>query len=163
MFFDIGPLELAALIVLAVLVFGPEKLPKVIQDTARFIRKVREFSDSARDDIRKELGPEFKDFDFQDLNPRNFARKHLLDNEDLGLKDLRDGFDLRRELNEITDVVNGRELGAGGASGDGAGGTPAGSAGASGTAVPGGASSDRLHKDGAAARQDPPPFDADAT
>ncbi len=71
MFFDIGPLELVALVVLAVLVFGPDKLPKVIQDAMAFIRKVREFSDSAKEDIRRELGPEFKDFEFEDLQPED--------------------------------------------------------------------------------------------
>ncbi|GAA2466070.1 sec-independent translocase [Streptomyces macrosporus] len=157
MFFDIGPLELVALIILAVLVFGPEKLPKVIQDVARFVRKVREFSDSARDDIRRELGPEFKDFEFEDLNPKNFARKHLLDNDDLGLKEIRSSFDLRQELAEVTDAVNGREITSGSPSG-GASGTSAPSA-----AAPGGTSSDRLRKDAPAPRQDPPPFDADAT
>ncbi|HEV7627993.1 MAG TPA: Sec-independent protein translocase TatB, partial [Streptomyces sp.] len=55
MFFDIGPLELIALVILAVLIFGPEKLPKVIQDVSGFIRKVRQFSDNAREDIRSEL------------------------------------------------------------------------------------------------------------
>ncbi|NGN65668.1 Sec-independent protein translocase subunit TatB [Streptomyces sp. A7024] len=103
MFFDIGPLELVTLIILAVLVFGPDKLPKVIQDAARIIRKVREFSDSAKDDIRKELGPEFKDFEFEDLNPKNFARKHLLENEDI--KELRNGFDLKKEMAEVTEAA----------------------------------------------------------
>jgi sec-independent protein translocase protein TatB len=152
-FFDIGPLELIALVILAILVFGPEKLPKVIQDTARFIRKVREFSDSARDDIRRELGPEFKDFDFEDLNPKNFARKHLLENEDLGLKEIRNGFDLRQELAEVTDAVNGREIAPGGSVASG-----------TGTAAPSpGGSGVDLHKPGQAPGTDPPPYDADAT
>ena len=76
MFNDIGPLELVALVVLAVLVFGPEKLPKVIQDVARLHPQGPEFSDSAKEDIRSELGPEFKDFEFEDLNPKTFVRKH---------------------------------------------------------------------------------------
>ncbi|MEV6110603.1 sec-independent translocase [Streptomyces sp. NPDC051940] len=105
MFFDIGPLELIALIILAVLIFGPDKLPKVIQDVAGMIRKLREFSDSAKEDIRRELGPEFKDFEFEDLNPKNFARKHLLDNEDLGLKELANGFDLKKEMAEVGDAA----------------------------------------------------------
>ncbi|MGO4759106.1 sec-independent translocase, partial [Streptomyces sp. 2MCAF27] len=109
MFFDIGPLELIALVILAVLVFGPEKLPKVIQDVSRFIRKVREFSDNAKEDIRSELGPEFKDFEFEDLNPKNFVRKHVLDSDDMGLKEIRNGFDLRKEMAEVADAVNGRE------------------------------------------------------
>ncbi|WBB63284.1 sec-independent translocase [Streptomyces sp. WMMC500] len=105
MFFDIGPLELIALIILATIVFGPDKLPKVIQDATRFIRKVREFSDSAKEDIRKELGPEFKDFEFEDLNPKNFAKKHLLDNDDLGLKEIRNGFDLKKEVAEVGEAA----------------------------------------------------------
>ncbi|MEV7450273.1 sec-independent translocase [Streptomyces nigra] len=108
MFNDIGPLELVTLIVLAVLVFGPDKLPKVIQDVTRTIRKIREFSEGAKQDIRKELGPEFKDFEFEDLNPKTFIRKQL-DNEELGLKEIRNGFDLKKEMAEVTDAVHGRE------------------------------------------------------
>ncbi|MBZ6080092.1 Sec-independent protein translocase subunit TatB [Streptomyces olivaceus] len=108
MFNDIGALELVTLVVLAVLVFGPDKLPKVIQDVTRTIRKIREFSDSAKQDIRDELGPEFKDFEFEDLNPKTFIRKQL-DNDELGLKELRSGFDLKKEMAEVTDAVHGRD------------------------------------------------------
>lgn len=108
MFNDIGPLELVTLIVLAVLVFGPDKLPKVIQDVTRTIRKIREFSDSAKQDIRQELGPEFKDFEFEDLNPKTFIRKQL-DNDELGLKEIRNGFDLKKEMAEVTDAVHSRD------------------------------------------------------
>ncbi|MFC7305017.1 sec-independent translocase [Streptomyces monticola] len=108
MFNDIGALELVTLVVLAVLVFGPDKLPKVIQDISGFIRKVRAFSDSAKRDIREELGPEFKDFEFEDLNPKTYLRKQL-DNDDLGLKEIRNGFDLRKEMADVTDAVNGHD------------------------------------------------------
>ncbi|UYM25108.1 sec-independent translocase [Streptomyces albus] len=108
MFNDIGLLEVLTIVVLAVLVFGPDKLPKVIQDVAGFIRKIRDFSDSAKRDIREELGPEFKDFEFEDLNPKTFIRKQL-ENDDLGLKDIRDSFDLRKEMGDVADAVNGRE------------------------------------------------------
>lgn len=109
MFNDVGPLEIVTLVVLAVIVFGPDKLPKVIQDVTRTIRKIREFSESAKEDIRTELGPEFKDFEFEDLNPKTFVRKQLMDGSDeLGLKEIRSSFDLKKEISEITDVVNGR-------------------------------------------------------
>ncbi|MFI8530301.1 sec-independent translocase [Streptomyces aquilus] len=108
MFNDIGPLELVTLVVLAVLVFGPDKLPKLIQDVTRTIRKIREFSESAKQDIRSELGPEFKDFEFEDLNPKTFIRKQL-DNDELGLKEIRNGFDLKKEMAEVTDAVHGRD------------------------------------------------------
>lgn len=108
MFNDIGPLELVTLVVLAVLVFGPDKLPKVIQDVMRTVKKIREFSETAKQDIRSELGPEFKDFEFEDLNPKTFIRKQL-DNDELGLKEIRNGFDIKKEMAEVTDAVHGRE------------------------------------------------------
>lgn len=108
MFNDVGALEIVALVILAVLIFGPDKLPKLIQDVSRTIRKIREFSDSAKQDIRDELGPEFKDFEFEDLNPKTFIRKQM-DKDELGLKEIRNGFDLKKEMAEVADAVHGRD------------------------------------------------------
>jgi sec-independent protein translocase protein TatB len=159
-FFDIGPLELVALVVLAVFVFGPDKLPKVIQDVMAFIRKVREFSDTAKEDIRRELGPEFKDFEFEDLNPKTFLKKNLMSGEDdeYGLreiKDLRNSFDLSKEMAEVTDAVNGKEPGAGASS--------HGTAAAVSGSTTGSATPDRLRKRDRLDPDEPPPFDSDAT
>ncbi|MET9957778.1 sec-independent translocase [Streptomyces sp. NPDC006326] len=145
MFNDIGALELVTIVVLAILVFGPDKLPKVIQDVSGFIRKVRALSDSAKQDIRSELGPEFKDFEFEDLNPKTFIRKQLTENEDL--REIRSSFDLRKELNEVTDAVNSRET------------APASGA----SAVTAATGPDLLKKPAAPAADQRAPFDADAT
>ncbi|MFJ8600584.1 sec-independent translocase [Streptomyces shenzhenensis] len=150
MFNDIGPLELVTIIVLAVLVFGPDKLPKVIQDVMRTVRKIREFSESAKQDIRDELGPEFKDFEFEDLNPKTFIRKQL-DNDELGLKEIRNGFDLKKEMAEVTDAVHGRESEATSAS------SSSSASGGSGGRV------DMTKKPEEPRKDDRPPFDADAT
>ncbi|GGW47867.1 sec-independent translocase [Streptomyces xantholiticus] len=153
MFNDIGALELVALVVLAVLIFGPDKLPKVIQDAARFIRKVRAFSENAKEDIRNELGPEFKDFEFEDLNPKTYLRKQLAENEDLKeLKEIRSSFDLKKEINEVADAVNGTERSDGSESS-----VPA-AVNGSPTGGP-----DLLKKGDKPARDERPPFDADAT
>ncbi|MGR3874629.1 sec-independent translocase [Streptomyces graminifolii] len=109
MFPDVGLPELFTLAILAVLLFGPDRLPEIIQRAAEFVRKVRAISDSAKEGIRTELGPEFKDFEFEDLHPKAFVRKHLLDGDgaglDLGLDDIRNTLDPRRELAEVADVV----------------------------------------------------------
>ncbi|GAA2481057.1 sec-independent translocase [Streptomyces gobitricini] len=149
MFNDIGALELVVLVVLAVLVFGPDKLPKVIQDVSGFIRKIRDFSESAKHDIRSELGPEFKDFEFEDLNPKTFIRKQLTENEDL--KEIRSSFDLKKEINDVADAVNGREPDAS---------VPAV---AGGTRAEGHGGVDLLKKGDRPDHGDRPPFDADAT
>ncbi|WAX78099.1 sec-independent translocase [Streptomyces sp. KMM 9044] len=149
MFNDIGPLELVTLVILAVLVFGPDKLPKVIQDVTRTIRKIRDFSDSAKQDIREELGPEFKDFEFEDLNPKTFIRKQL-DNDELGLQEIRSGFDLKKEMADVTDAVHGR--------------APESSQASSSSSAPAvGGRLDMTKKPEKAAVDDRPPFDADAT
>ena len=91
MFFDISPLEMVVLVVLAVVIFGPDKLPKVISEVARFIRKIREFSENAKHEIRSELGPEFADLDLQDLNPKAFLRKQIaLHGDDYGRQEIRE-------------------------------------------------------------------------
>lgn len=105
MFSDVGPLELITLMVLAVLLFGPDKLPEMIQTVAGFIRKVREFSESAKQEVRSELGPEFADFEFEDLHPKTFVRKHLLDDGALGLDEIRSALDPRSELADVADAV----------------------------------------------------------
>jgi sec-independent protein translocase protein TatB len=98
--FDIGPLEMIALVVLAILLFGPEKLPKVAADAARMIRQFRQFTQNARADIGRELGPEFADLSIEDLNPRTFVRKNLL-----GDGKLLDDLDLDLDLDFAADDV----------------------------------------------------------
>lgn len=159
MFSDIGALELVTLVVLAVLVFGPDKLPKVIQDVSRFIRKVRDFSDSAKADIRSELGPEFKDFEFEDLNPKTFLRKQLDQNEDL--KELRGSFDLKKEMNDVADAVHGREPQPSAVTGAVVNGSPPNGLPASGSAA--GGTPDLLKKQDKSDTPERPPYDSDAT
>ncbi|MBX7547595.1 sec-independent translocase [Streptomyces sp. NPDC004232] len=156
MFNDIGPLELLTIVVIAVLVFGPDKLPKVIQDVMRTIRKIREFSESAKQDIRNELGPEFKDFEFEDLNPKTFIRKQL-DNDELGLKEIRNGFDLKKEMAEVTDAVNSRDTEtSSSASSSSTSSSPSPDSGSGGRV-------DMTKKPEEPGNDDRPPFDADAT
>jgi sec-independent protein translocase protein TatB len=96
--FDLAPLKLVALLVLAVVIFGPDKLPKLIADATRMLRAVREFSDKAKQDIREELGPEFQEFEFQDLNPKTFVRKQIaVHGEALGLNDMRQDVQLLKD------------------------------------------------------------------
>jgi sec-independent protein translocase protein TatB len=77
--FGIGLPELLVIIVVAVVVFGPDRLPDFARQAGRMIRQVRKFADSARDDIRAELGPEFADFELTDLDPRRAVQKYVND------------------------------------------------------------------------------------
>lgn len=82
MIFGIGPAEVVSLIVLGLILFGPDKLPKIISEIMGFIRKIQAYSDQTKQEIRGELGSGFEDFDFQDLNPKVFVQKQLTNHGD---------------------------------------------------------------------------------
>jgi sec-independent protein translocase protein TatB len=76
--FDLSLPKLLILAVLALVVFGPKELPKIAAQVGRALRELRRIADGAKADLREGLGPEFSDFDLDDLNPRRFVQKHLL-------------------------------------------------------------------------------------
>ncbi|WP_028659699.1 sec-independent translocase [Nocardioides insulae] len=75
--FGIGLPELAVIVFVAVLVFGPDKLPELARQAGGFLRKARSFANNARDELREQLGPEYSDLELSDLDPRNFVKKQL--------------------------------------------------------------------------------------
>ena len=75
----LSPLNLLVLVVLALLIFGPDQLPKIAGQAGRALRDLRRIAESAKADLQEGLGPEFRDFDVNDLNPKAFVRKHLWD------------------------------------------------------------------------------------
>lgn len=80
--------EIAVIAFVAVLVFGPDKLPDLARQAGRFIRQVKTMATTARDDLRSELGPEFSDLELRDLDPRTIVRKHIAEAmaDDPGMK-----------------------------------------------------------------------------
>jgi sec-independent protein translocase protein TatB len=76
---DLSVTKLLVLAVIALVVFGPKELPKIASQAGRALRDLRRIAEGAKQDLREGLGPEFEDFDFDDLNPRRFVQKHLLD------------------------------------------------------------------------------------
>ncbi len=76
--FNIGPLEFLVLAAVALMVFGPEKLPQITKDAARMIRTLRDMAQGAKTQLTSELGPEFANFDLNSLNPKTAIRNALL-------------------------------------------------------------------------------------
>ncbi|NHC13196.1 sec-independent translocase [Motilibacter deserti] len=91
--FGINGWEFIILAIIALVVIGPDKLPKFVSDASKMARQVRRMARDAQNEVRDQLGPEFADIDVRDLNPRKFVSKHLLDDSlddidvNLGLDD----------------------------------------------------------------------------
>jgi sec-independent protein translocase protein TatB len=76
---DIGFGELIVIAFVAVLVFGPDKLPVLAKQAGAMARQLRDFATSARDELRNELGDEYADLELRDLDPRTIVRKHIIE------------------------------------------------------------------------------------
>lgn len=77
--FDLSIGKLLILAVIALIVFGPNELPKMASQAGRALRDLRRIAEGAKNDLREGLGPEFADLDLEDLNPKRFVQKHLFD------------------------------------------------------------------------------------
>jgi sec-independent protein translocase protein TatB len=72
---------------IAVIILGPQRLPKYAAQLGRLVRSLRSMANDARDRLRDEMGPEFDDVDWQKLDPRQYdprriIRDALLDDSD---------------------------------------------------------------------------------
>ncbi|HVQ18072.1 MAG TPA: sec-independent translocase [Actinomycetes bacterium] len=77
--FDVSPLEILTIAVIALLIFGPDKLPKLAADAARLLREIRRLATGARQELTESLGPELRDLNLAELNPATFVKRNLLD------------------------------------------------------------------------------------
>jgi sec-independent protein translocase protein TatB len=77
--FDLSIPKLLVLAVIALVIFGPNELPKIASQAGRALRDLRQIAEGAKNDLREGLGPEFADLEIEDLNPKRLARKHLFD------------------------------------------------------------------------------------
>jgi sec-independent protein translocase protein TatB len=85
MFFDFGAGELIGLVLLAMILLGPDKLPQFAVDAAKMVKKIRNFAATATNELKENLGPGFEDLQPSDLHPKTFIKKQLataLDEDD---------------------------------------------------------------------------------
>jgi sec-independent protein translocase protein TatB len=99
---NLGGFELLGLMLVALFVIGPERLPKVIGDVLAALRKLRAMAQNATSDLSRELGTTIE---LEDLHPKTFLRKHLLSEAEE--EALRKPFqDVYREVRGVADAVN---------------------------------------------------------
>lgn len=89
--FGINGWEAVILVVIALLVIGPERLPEYVAKLRQWIREMKKLADGARTQLRDQMGPEFDNvdwsaYDIRQYDPRRIVREAISDvwNEDTG-------------------------------------------------------------------------------
>ncbi len=101
--FGLGAGEIAVIAIIAVILWGPEKLPELATKLARLIKFFRQVANNAQSSVRTELGPGFEDFDITD--PRGSVRRYVMRQGGLdGVDDL--VASLREASEELDDAAS---------------------------------------------------------
>jgi sec-independent protein translocase protein TatB len=90
MFANIGWGEMLVLVVVGLVVLGPERLPGAIRWTATALRQARDYLSGVTSQLREDIGPEFDDLreplselhKLRGMTPRAVLTRHLLDGDD---------------------------------------------------------------------------------
>lgn len=82
MFSSIGWAEIAVLALVALFIFGPDRLPGAAKQAGSALKSLKSQITGARKQIKDELGDAMPDFDRDLLNPKQFVRKHLWEDDD---------------------------------------------------------------------------------
>ena len=70
--FGINGSEFLVIILVAVIVVGPQRLPEYTRKLTQMVRQLRVFLDNARSQIAEEVGPEMANMDLSSLDPRQY-------------------------------------------------------------------------------------------
>lgn len=90
MFNGIGWAETFVLLVAALVILGPERLPGAISWTVGALRQVRDYASGATNQLRQDLGPEIDELRkpltelqrLRAMTPQSLITEHLLDGDD---------------------------------------------------------------------------------
>lgn len=66
------------ILVIAVFLLGPERIPHYAAQLGRLVRSVRDMADGAKERLREEMGPDFDDVDWKKLDPRQYDPRRII-------------------------------------------------------------------------------------
>ncbi|MEE6137492.1 Sec-independent protein translocase protein TatB [Mycobacterium sp. 050128] len=90
MFANVGWGEMLVLVVVGLVILGPERLPGAIRWASTALRQARDYLSGVTSQLREDIGPEFDDLrgplselqKLRGMTPRAALTKHLLDGDD---------------------------------------------------------------------------------
>ena len=75
---DINGWEFVILIVLGVVILGPERLPEYAAKLGRLVRQARAMAEGAKGQLREQMGPEFDDINWRQYDPRQYDPRRIV-------------------------------------------------------------------------------------
>lgn len=76
--FDINGWELVIIVVVALLVIGPERLPQYLAKARQGVRDLRRLAEGAKTQLRDQMGPEFDNVDWSAYDPRQYDPRRIV-------------------------------------------------------------------------------------
>jgi len=70
--------KLLIILVIALFLIGPDRLPGYAAQLARLVKTLRGFANGARERMREEMGPEFDEVDWRKLDPRQYDPRRII-------------------------------------------------------------------------------------
>lgn len=70
--------KILVILVIAMFVLGPERLPMYAKKLGDLVRSVKRMADGAKDRLRDEMGPEFDEVDWKQLDPRQYDPRRII-------------------------------------------------------------------------------------
>ena len=70
--------KLAIVLVIALIVLGPDRLPIYAQKLGEFVKSVKRMTDGAKDRVKEEMGDEFDEMDWKQLDPRQYDPRRII-------------------------------------------------------------------------------------
>src|SRR3954470_18295666 len=70
--------KLLLIAVLAVVLLGPDRLPRYAAQLARLVKSLKAFTEGAKVRMREEMGPEFDEVDWKKLDPRQYDPRRII-------------------------------------------------------------------------------------
>lgn len=70
--------KILVILVIAMFLLGPERLPVYARKLGELVRNVKHMADGAKDRLRDEMGPDFDDVDWKQLDPRQYDPRRII-------------------------------------------------------------------------------------
>lgn len=70
--------KLLLLAVIAGLIIGPERLPRLAESASTFLRKAKEMVSDAKTKLKDEMGEDVPDVDWRKLDPRQYDPRRII-------------------------------------------------------------------------------------